>query len=202
MRQLSPTTRDSILRGTLHLRGQRAFTEITTKQIARSASVAEATVFRYFPHKVEILQAIVAELVSGFFRDLEEILQLMDGPAEKLVALCRRHTSFGARNRDLLALHHRQLCFVTHETEKCLEGFRRFLDTIEGILREGIKSGVFRADLDVETTVLLFGSVNHHVLLDERLYRKKPHTEASYTRAAEQFHALLLRSTLAKESRV
>jgi len=201
MRQLSSDTRESIVQNTVRLLSKRTFGEITTREIAQSAGVAEATLFRYFPHKVDILAAVVDRMGESFFADLGEILDLIDDPVGRLVAVCRRLASFAAKNRDLIAVLHRQISVFGPESERCLTGYRRILDTIQGILLEGMKKGAFRPDIDVETTTLLFGSALHHVLMAERVYQRKARTEAGFMRSVRRFHEFLFRSIVAKEAR-
>ncbi|MBI4863641.1 MAG: TetR/AcrR family transcriptional regulator [Candidatus Riflebacteria bacterium] len=167
MRQLSAQTRDAIVQGTLRLLSGREFGQVTTRAIARSASVSETTVFRYFKTKGEILESILFERGQLFFADMDEVLGLVDGPREKLLALCRRHAQFAARNREL-----------------------------KEVLREGIEAGVFRAAGDLDVLAMMFHSAVPTVMLEEIISRKRPLSEERFVGRAESYHQLHLRSIL------
>jgi AcrR family transcriptional regulator len=198
MRQLSPSTREAIVQGTLKLLSMREFGEVTTRAIARSAAVSEATVFRYFRRKEEILEAILIDRARKFFADIEEVLSLVDEPKEKLLALGRRHAQFAARNRDLFVVIHRESSFYQRDkSPTCSEGIRKFLARVQGILRKGTAQGVFRKDIDLEVAAMAFHSVAHTVVLKERMLAGAPFSEEVFVRQAEGFYQLYLRAVLA-----
>ena len=192
MRQPSPDTRAAIVRGTLRLLSERDFAAVTTRSIAESASISEATLFRYFPRKEDILDSILQEVARGFFDELEQVIGLVDGPAEKLVALGRAHARFGARNRDLLCVIQREASYEGPRRASCIEGLKRFLGRLREILVAGIGAGVFREDLEVDVAVMSFHAVIHTVFNEERVLRGKPFPEPEFVARAEKYHQLLM----------
>jgi AcrR family transcriptional regulator len=198
MRLLSPSTREAIVKGTLSLLAQKDFAEVTTRSIAESASISEATLFRYFRRKEDLLGLILQEVAKGFLTELEHVTSLVDGHAEKLIALCRSHARWAARNRDLFALLQRECSYTGRKDQVCTDGIRRFHGIMRDILGGGVKDGVFRADLDVETALLAFWSVIHTVMMEDRLLRPKPADEGEFVAKAERFYQMYLRAIRAE----
>lgn len=58
-------TRDAILDAMVALLAERAVDEVTTKEIARSAGVAERTVYRHFPDRMALVEALTDRFMSS-----------------------------------------------------------------------------------------------------------------------------------------
>ena len=194
MRQLSPSTRDAIVKGTTRLLSMREFAQVTTRSIAESAAISEATLFRYFKRKEDILESILQNMAAGFFEEIETVVALVDGPAEKLLALCRSHARFGARNREIFAILQRECSFLGRKDPVCSEGLQRFLAKLTELLQAGVRAGVFRRDLDLEIATLAFHGVIHTVMMEERMLRKKPYEDEAFVARAERFYQHHLRA--------
>ena len=194
MRQLSGSTRDAIVRETTRLLALRDFAEVTTRSIAESAEISEATLFRYFKKKEDILVSILTNAAADFFEEVEHVVGLVDGPAEKLLALCRAHARFAARNKDILAILQRECSYLGRKEPVCSDGLKRFLDKLDELIGLGVKAGVFRRDLDVETATLGFHGVIQNVMMEERLLRRKPYEDKEFVERAERFYQHHLRA--------
>lgn len=59
-------TRDRLLDATRRLAADRGSARLTTKTVAQAAGVSEATLFKYFPTKDDLLLAVVREHVPAF----------------------------------------------------------------------------------------------------------------------------------------
>lgn len=196
MRKLSTSTRDKILAGTVALLSDHEFGEVTVRDIAQSANVAQTTLFRYFANKNEILEGIVNELAPRFFRELEDTLRLVDHPREKLLAICRQAAQFAARNRDLIRVLQREIFCNRRPSDGLVKSLRGFLQQLKDVCRDGVEQGTFRADLDLDVVPMLFHTVVHAVLMLDRL-RAKDLSEAHFCKAAEVAYELLLDAVVA-----
>lgn len=191
MRKLSMFTRDAILSGTVELLADHEFGEVTIREIADSAHVAQTTLFRYFTSKNEILQGIVDELAPRFFRELEDALGLVDHPREKLLAICRQAARFAARNRGLIRVLQREVFCNRRPSEGLVKSLRGFLQRLKDVCREGVEQGAFRVDLDLDVVPMLFHTVVHAVMMIDRL-RTEDLSEAAFCKNAEVAYQLLL----------
>lgn len=201
MRHLSPSTRDAIVKGTTRLLSRSEFAEVTTRAIAETAEVSEATLFRYFPRKEDILVSILQNAAAGFFEDIETVVGLVDGPAEKLLALCRSHARFGARNREIFAILQRECSYLGKKNPVCTEGLQAFLTKLTELIQAGVRAGVFRKDIDLEVATLGFHGVIHNVMMEERLLQSKPYEDQEFVARAERFYQHHLRAIRAESGR-
>lgn len=201
MRQLKPSTRDAIVKGTTKLLSRKEFSEVTTRSIAETAAISEATLFRYFPRKEDILVSILKNVAAGFFEEIETVVELVDGPAEKLLALSRAHARFGARNREIFAILQRECSYLGKKDPVCTEGLQRFLTKLTELIQSGVRAGVFRRDLDLEIATLAFHGVIHTVMMEERLMRKKPYDDEEFVSRAERFYQHHLRAIRSESGR-
>lgn len=201
MRQLSPSTRDAIVKGTTTLLSRKEFAAVTTRSIAESAEISEATLFRYFPRKEDILVSILQNVAADFFQEIETVVSLVDGPAEKLLALCRAHARFGARNREIFAILQRECSYLGKKDPVCTEGLRRYLAKLTELIKACVRSGVFRRDLDLEIATLALHGVIHNVMMEERMLRSKPFGDEEFVERAERFYQHHLRALRAESGR-
>lgn len=191
MRKLSTFTRDAILAGTVELLSDHEFGEVTVREIADAAHVAQTTLFHYFANKEQILQGVVDELAPRLFRELEDALGLVDHPRAKLLAICRRAARFAARDRGLIRLLQRELFCNRRPSEGLAKSLRGFLQRLKDVCRDGVDQGTFRADLNLDVVPMLFHTVVHAIMMLDRL-RSKDLSEAAFCKSAEECYQLLL----------
>lgn len=191
MRKLSLSTREAILAGAIRLLANQEFGDVTVRDIAEAANVAQTTLFRYFANKDEVLRGIVDDVVPRFYKELEDALELVDGPREKLCAICRKAAHFAARNRGLARLLQREIFYNRHAADNLVASLKRFLGRLEEVCQDGIRKGVFRPDLNLEVVTLLFYTVVHSVMILDRL-RGAELPETNFCKAADEAYRLLL----------
>lgn len=193
-RSLSPSTRDEIVQATLRCMAERDFAAITTRDLALEAGISEATLFRYFPKKDDILRSIFADLTRTFFEELDRAVELCDGPVEKLRAVCRSHARFGAKNRNLLLVVKRECSYDLNRNPKLFEGLRGFLDRLKGLIRAGIEAGELEPGTDCEVAALALHSIVPTTLMADRVVGTTPFTEEQFLAHAEKLLRLYLRA--------
>lgn len=186
MRTLSPRTRRTILEATTSLMRERDFSQIPTKELASRAGIAEATLFRYFPRKSQILFALVEEEGRRFFEPLDSLLAEISSPRERLLALCRHHARFACERRKLVWTLEREMTYARPTGIRLMELVRQFLGDLEGLIRQAQAAGEFREDLDPSAVAFQLHGVVRTLLLEEQV-RGEPHptTEAFLERSRE-----------------
>ena len=130
--------------------------------IAKTAGVADGTIYLYFESKESLLLTLFEEVVGEFIEEGKAMLAAVGDPVEKLEQLAAMHLGKLAGNRDLavvLQVELRQgMKHLTHITKSRLQTYLRL---IKGILEEGQKAGRVRADLDPAVGAhLVFGSLD------------------------------------------
>lgn len=86
-------TRDDVLDALVTLLTDRAVDEVTTKEVARAAGVSERTVYRHFPDRTALVEALTARFMSSgkWVPTTPEQLQDLPSVAVELMAVLEAH---------------------------------------------------------------------------------------------------------------
>jgi len=159
-------TRGAILKAAESIFADRGFHDTSMSKIAKSAKVSEATVYDYFSSKEELLFAIPGERVTQFLKKNIEILEFVQGAAEKVRVLIYRYLktydselSYGKIMMMILKTNRN---FLKTEQYEIIRESSHLLITV---LEEGIKNGEFRPDMDPYIIrAMIWGSIEHLVI--------------------------------------
>lgn len=143
--------RQRILATTRRLFEERGVTRVTMEEIARESGVGKGTLYRRFPHKGLLCQALLDEPTRKF---QEETLRMIGapgpGPLEKLGAFLESVVYFNEENLDLLYGGHEtlsgadRLAYLAHPARGWLRS------TVLGLLRMADREGTLHGGLDLE----------------------------------------------------
>ena len=147
MRQSQSTeedTRSKILRAALQLFARRGYDGTTTKDLAKSAGVAEGTLFRYFPNKkailIEVATAGWVDILTDLLTELSEM-----GSYKAVSQVMRRRIINLRQNGDLL-----RVCFIEAQYHPELkesiqtEVINKMTDVAEAFFETAMSKGIYR----------------------------------------------------------
>jgi AcrR family transcriptional regulator len=147
---------------------QIGISKVTLDEIATELGMSKKTMYKFFPSKEELLEAIVHEMMNGLRTKVEEIVASNKSFAEKLP--------------EILGHLARQICTTSKQflidlqrfmpaLWKEMDQFRRerILTNVRQLFTQAKEEGVFRKDLNIDLFILLFvnsiqGIVNPQVL--------------------------------------
>jgi AcrR family transcriptional regulator len=164
--------------------------------IARELGMSPANVYRFYPSKSAINEAIAARLLGGMERGAWEIARGPGGAADRLRRLFRylheQHVALFFEERRL----HDMVTAAMAEHWGVIERFIRSVqDAIRHVLEDGIAAGEF-ARLDPDQTALTIRHAllawNHPVLIADCVGRTM--TEAELAAQLEQMTGFILRA--------
>ena len=140
-----------ILRAARTLFEERGVTCVTMEEVARSSGVGKGTLYRRFPHKDFLCQA----LLDGPTRQLQEqTLEVLREPGlsalEKLEAFLDRLVAFTAENLDLLYGGIEPLCGADRLERFSHPAYDWRRSTVLGLLRAAVDEGDVEGGLDLE----------------------------------------------------
>ena len=160
----------------------------SVQDIADEVGILKGSLYHHFDSKEDLLYLIVKGPIARLYETVREIVA-MDLPASE--KLCRSI----AAHLEAFDRHHPHLFVYLRETEDLKRRFRAVTQLSpkqyerfwQQILREGMKTGAFRADLDVQVISYgLLGMLNW-------LYKwYDPRGRLSVREVADQFSALAL----------
>lgn len=158
----------SIIATAAALFAAKGFSGTTTKEIAKTAGVSEALVFKHFPTKRALYAAILAEKAqfSELREAVEEAAEKKDD--DRVFALLASYRIRRGADPTLLRL----LLFSALERHELSEMFFRkqyrvFYDFLAEYIRERIADGAFRPIDPLLAARAFFGIIVHHRLLHD-----------------------------------
>jgi TetR/AcrR family fatty acid metabolism transcriptional regulator len=146
------------LRGLLE---KKEFNAITTAEIARSAGVAEALIYKYFKDKRDLLHQVLGEYLEQYHIQVNEDLRGIRGVLNKLRKLIWSHIQVYATNRvfaRILLIEVR-----SHKDYYMSETYERvkiYSSTVLDILEEGVANQEIRGDISIKLArQVILGSI-------------------------------------------
>ncbi len=158
----------SIIATAASLFAAKGFSGTTTKEIAKTAGVSEALLFKHFPTKRALYSAILAEKAqfSELLEAVEEAAKKRDD--ERLFTLLASYRIRKGADPTLLRL----LLFSALEGHEMSDMFFRrqyriFYDLLAGYISRRIEDGAFRVVDPLLAARAFFGVIVHHRLLHD-----------------------------------
>lgn len=143
-----PPGRVKITQALKSLLEKKEFSSITTAEIAKTAGVTEALIYKYFKDKRDLLHQVLKEYLEHYRIRLESELKGIKGSLNKLRKLIWSHINVYATNRVfariLLVEVRNHPDYYKSETYKLVKDYS---DTVLSIIEEGARNREIRDDL-------------------------------------------------------
>jgi AcrR family transcriptional regulator len=138
---------DSILFTARHMFIRYGIQKTSLEEIARISRVAKATIYNYFGNKDQVFMEVLNREVADISARIHEAVEQVMSPMEKLRAFI--FTTFGVlkESADILNLHTgliERLMPKSRSIHRLL--FSKQTATLQAILKEGVKKGIFKND--------------------------------------------------------
>ncbi|MGB0955357.1 MAG: TetR/AcrR family transcriptional regulator [Panacagrimonas sp.] len=133
-------------------------------EIAKQSGVSEATVFKYFPSKLELLNRVVEHWYGELFGDYTADLAMIGGARNRLRYLTWRHLKTIQQWPHMCRLIFTELRAQPGYAKSPLHVMNsRYTGLFLEVLSEGVEAGEFRADVPRELIRdLVYGGIEHH----------------------------------------
>jgi AcrR family transcriptional regulator len=166
-------TRDSLHEAAVKVITREGPEGITMDRVAREAGLAKGTLYLYFKTKEDLVESTVQ---AGMMPLAEQLHALLDGPLapeEKLRRLPLVHLGYFEKHRDFyrILLYERDAAQARCRRRKATR-YQVFLETLAGVIRQGIRSGVFRP-MDADNVAAMWAEASI-ALIHRRLGAERP----------------------------
>ncbi|HDZ24172.1 MAG TPA: TetR/AcrR family transcriptional regulator [Desulfobacteraceae bacterium] len=139
------------------------FGSITTTEIAETAGVTEALIYKYFKDKRDLLYQVLREYMEHYDPRIKTDVRGIKGALNKLRKLMWSHLNVYAKDRvfaKILLLQVRS--FSDYSTSEPYMLVKRFSQLLLDIIKEGVEAGEIRDDIDPRTIrQVIIGSIEH-----------------------------------------
>jgi len=189
-RRLRPSLRrraPEIIEAAARVFAQRGFHGATTQDIADVLGIRQASLYYYFPSKEGALELVCLQGVAGYFEVAKAIASGPGAAADKLARLVKSHLAPLADRSDFVRVFLNERQHLPSESRRRVGKWSRGLERVfEDVLKEGVRRGEFRPDLDTRLAVLgILGMANAVA----NWYRKE---EAAIERIGGEFARLVV----------
>lgn len=174
--------RERILRAAVDVFAEHGYFNAKVAQIAKSAGVADGTIYLYFDGKEDLLITIFREHTRNYLRTLEQQMANVNRAEERLRIAVRHHLETLGRDRALavvsqVELRH-SLKFMSLLSQ---EEVADYLNIIRKIVESGQQEGVFRRTVHPQLVAkAVFGVLDEMVtswMLSEKDYDLGSHAD-------------------------
>lgn len=165
--------------------------EITTAAIAQHMNLTQGALFRHFPTKEAILQAVMEWVATQLLARIERAAIGGDSPQASLRAMFMAHTDFVAEHPGVPRMMFGELQRAGNTLPKRMVQtlLARYGELLRDLLEQGKRAGELDAQLDVDAAATLFigtiqGLVMQAMLAGDvgRIRRDAPRVFAIYQR--------------------
>ena len=179
-----------IIKAAIKVFAQKGFFNARISDIAKTAKVADGTIYLYFNNKYDILISLFEEEIGKIILQVKQALKDETSPGEMLRTFALHHLKILEENRELaevLQVELRQSTIFMKEYRN--KKFVEYLDIVSSIIQQGQEKGAFRQDVDANLFKrAYFGA------LDElsRLWILTPNHSQSIEQTADQVADIII----------
>ena len=168
------STKDSILDSAVKIFAQKGFELASVDDIAKQAGLAKGTLYYHFESKDELLFALIERGIDKFTGILRSNLDAGTTPRHKLEIAIETQLAFFYEYEDFCRILLTEVWRFEIKWKKHIEQIQeKYLILIKNIIEEGMLSGDFNNELDVESATTAVFSLISFASLDWAIFHPK-----------------------------
>ena len=157
--------KQQIMQAAIDVFGKSTYQSANISEIARTAGIAEGTIYQYFKNKQDLFFSIGLEKTKDFCKQIDRHLEGATDTTDKIRKLVWYYLYYFKTNPDYVrSLMLEMRVNRDFVKSKSYKSFKAFSKQVLEILENGQKEGVIRNDVDVYLALqLLLGTLEHIV---------------------------------------
>ena len=151
----------------VQLAGEQNPTDITTAAIAKRMGLTQGALFRHFPNKDAILQAVMEWVAERLLGRIDKAIRAASSPLAALEAAFMAHIGFVVQHPGVPRMLFGELQRAEESPAKLMVRtlIRGYSERLRRLIEDGKAQGELAADLDVDAAATLFiGSIQGLVM--------------------------------------
>ncbi len=131
-------------------------------RIAKAAGVSEATVYKYFENKQELMNHVLLDWAMPYIETMAAEFAHVSGVQSRLRLIAIRYLRSMGETPKLHRVYYQELRWSDYQGSLLHKLNQRFANTVTTAVEEGIRDGELRADVDPShVRDMLFGGLEH-----------------------------------------
>lgn len=141
----------------------------STGDIATELGIKQGSLYHYIKSKEEALYEVCLLGIEDYVSRMKSIAGSRQSPEAKLVAVVTSHLASYREKNEAMKVHNDERLYLPKERRGELKRLGTLYRTLlEGILEQGVQTGTYRTDVDVEfvakTIIGVCNSWGHHLV--------------------------------------
>lgn len=137
-------TADAIRRAAIDLFFSHGYESASLREIAGVVGIQVGSLYNHIPSKEDLLYEIMSGVIEDLLRDLDQNLEGLTDPAERLAAAVKTHVMFHAERAKEVFIGNSELRSLSPDHRAHVVGLRdAYEQRIASILQEGAANGLF-----------------------------------------------------------
>ena len=140
-----------------------SYAKANMRMIAKASNISIGGLYLYFKNKEDLYLTLMKSKMDDFAGQTMESVKDITDPAEAISTFMAMTLNYAKKHKGLILLQGRELGF-TFGLEMKRKFFKKQRGLIEHIIRQGIRSGIFRKVNVPETAKVIFSVIRGFVL--------------------------------------
>lgn len=158
-------TRLKIMASAAKVFDEKGFSEASVQDVADHAGIAKGTVYYYIDKKEDLLLLLMQFAKDHLFARIEKNVRKQASASEKITLIIHNHLKIMKTVGSVVPFLAQSMFVENSSTRKAMGNFRQsYLNLLESIIEEGIRSGEFRQVDSKKTAVAILGMVIGQVM--------------------------------------
>lgn len=141
---------------------------LTIHELAQGLGVTDGALYRHFRSKKEIISLLINDIERTLLDTIKQAADSTGDPKQKLCNILSSHLSYAEQRKGVSFIIINETLSINDRAlrRKMFGVIHKYLNTIKGILAEGVKQGSFRKELELSSaSIAFFGMVQSMVTL-------------------------------------
>lgn len=186
---------EDIIRAAFDVFIKKGFHQTKMEEIARKAGIGKGTIYEYFPGKKELFCGMVKECMTWYFDSISQSTEHGENFRQKLENMMDAHIKFAIHAKKLTSLMSHDFTYISRDLHMwIMQGQKKMISLVEGILRQGIDEGMLRP-IDVHLAAVMF-LTSWRIFFAESVFNDNEDAELSLEKMKEKaldilFHGIM-----------
>jgi len=155
------TTEKAIREAAVKAIAKHGFEAASLREIAKEVGIRAPSLYNYISSKEQLLYELMKDPLTSMLTEYRALVKGIDDPAERLRVFVQVHLDFHLRARLDVLIGNMELRSLSASHYRTISNLREeYARVLEGIIRDGVKAGVYDAAEPRVTALVMLGMLS------------------------------------------